>query len=276
MQTEQCPLVLQFNKRDLRSILPVEQLNSTLNAEGVPYFEAAALHGIGVFETLKAISRQALSSIRRKLAAEEAALPKQTPTAAAPAGRAAPPLPRPLAEPTIPIAAERVAALTAPPAPTAAATNPLAELVTVVPPAEDLPVEFAEEDTDKHSVRPVRTKERLDIQDELAKLRTLAGVPASGAGTKAPAPSGAREVEKRLQDVIGTVAEYPSRLEVKRKASVVVPSDVLRNSSVMKVRISFDGDEQWAQDAVTVHLTSNRKLDRLNVHLELDLKGKTS
>src|SRR4051812_26111972 len=61
------PLVLQFNKRDIRNIVPVDKLNEVLNPQGRPFFEAAALHGIGVFETLKAVSRLALSSVRTKV-----------------------------------------------------------------------------------------------------------------------------------------------------------------------------------------------------------------
>src|SRR4051812_40853635 len=51
------PIVLQYNKRDIRNIVPVDKLNEVLNPKGFPACEAAALHGIGVFETLKAISR---------------------------------------------------------------------------------------------------------------------------------------------------------------------------------------------------------------------------
>src|SRR5207249_4042015 len=58
----------QYNKRDLRNILPVQELTEALNTRGAPYFEAAALHGIGVFETLKTISRLAVSSVRKKIA----------------------------------------------------------------------------------------------------------------------------------------------------------------------------------------------------------------
>ncbi len=143
------------------------------------------------------------------------------------------------------------------------------------PAGEDVPVEFAEEDTDSKSVRPVPTKERLDIQDELLKLRSLTAAPAP---TRAAAPSEKKEkeVERRLQDVLGTVGDHPVRMEVKRKTSVTVPVSLLQNSSIVKVRIAFDGgDEQWTQDAVTVRLTGNRKLERLELFLDLELKGKT-
>lgn len=56
------PLVLQYNKRDLPPdlLLPVPTLEDALNFRGVPSFEADALHGTGVFETLRSISELVL------------------------------------------------------------------------------------------------------------------------------------------------------------------------------------------------------------------------
>jgi signal recognition particle receptor subunit beta len=56
------PLVLQYNKRDLPSdlLLPVATLENALNFRGIPSFEADALHGPGVFETLRSISELVL------------------------------------------------------------------------------------------------------------------------------------------------------------------------------------------------------------------------
>ncbi len=56
------PLVLQYNKRDLPAdlLLPVATLEDALNFRGVPAFEADALHGMGVFETLRGISELVL------------------------------------------------------------------------------------------------------------------------------------------------------------------------------------------------------------------------
>jgi signal recognition particle receptor subunit beta len=47
------PWVLQYNKRDLPRVLPVNELNARLNFHGVPALEAVASRGIGVLETLK-------------------------------------------------------------------------------------------------------------------------------------------------------------------------------------------------------------------------------
>jgi mutual gliding-motility protein MglA len=56
------PLVIQYNKQDLPRdmIMTVEELDEQLNFRGVPSFPADALHGPGVFETLRAISEQVL------------------------------------------------------------------------------------------------------------------------------------------------------------------------------------------------------------------------
>ena len=56
---------IQYNKRDLPSAVPVEQLNQALNARGVPAIEAVASKGIGVFETLKGIARQVILQIKK-------------------------------------------------------------------------------------------------------------------------------------------------------------------------------------------------------------------
>src|SRR5512134_1411084 len=62
------PTVFQYNKRDLRNILPIPELQKALNPGSAPFFEAAAIHGVGVFETLKEISRLSLDAIRARIA----------------------------------------------------------------------------------------------------------------------------------------------------------------------------------------------------------------
>ena len=57
------PFVIQYNKRDLPDALPVDRLAAALNPTGVPSFEAVATRGAGVFDTLKAISKQVIKSL---------------------------------------------------------------------------------------------------------------------------------------------------------------------------------------------------------------------
>ncbi len=68
---EQLPLVFQYNKRDLITsaipILTIEELENDLNRDlKAPYFEASATKGIGVFETLKEISKRTVKYVARK------------------------------------------------------------------------------------------------------------------------------------------------------------------------------------------------------------------
>ncbi len=58
------PFVIQYNKRDLPGIAPVEELRARLNPAGVPDFESVATEGKGVFETLAAVSRLVVKSLR--------------------------------------------------------------------------------------------------------------------------------------------------------------------------------------------------------------------
>jgi hypothetical protein len=59
------PVVMQYNKQDLprELILNPAELDDALNFRGVPSFAADALHGQGVFETLKAISELVLKRL---------------------------------------------------------------------------------------------------------------------------------------------------------------------------------------------------------------------
>jgi len=56
------PMVLQFNKQDLPRdlILAPEELDDALNFRSLPTFPADALHGVGVFETLKGVASEVL------------------------------------------------------------------------------------------------------------------------------------------------------------------------------------------------------------------------
>jgi len=64
------PMVIQYNKRDLPGVLPIAQLDDTLNFRGVPSFPAAAVSGDGVFDTLKAASKLVLQSLSRRFGQE--------------------------------------------------------------------------------------------------------------------------------------------------------------------------------------------------------------
>jgi mutual gliding-motility protein MglA len=121
IKIEDIPLVFQYNKRDLANILSLEELEQSLNAtKSGESYEACAVLGQGVFETLKAISRLTLRSLKKRMLGEEkpaagakitarqapSTVPVQAPAAPAPASpkaaakaAAAPPPPPPAPEP---------------------------------------------------------------------------------------------------------------------------------------------------------------------------------
>ena len=92
------PLIFQYNKRDIKNITPVEELETKVNTRHVPYFETIATEGNGVLDALKAITklvlqhlqkqynkvfqeekREAEASKKPEAPAKEAPLPKESP-----------------------------------------------------------------------------------------------------------------------------------------------------------------------------------------------------
>jgi mutual gliding-motility protein MglA len=65
------PFVIQYNKRDLPDIMPVEELNATLNKLQVPFFESSAVQGPGVLETLTACCKLVLKQLDESTAKKE-------------------------------------------------------------------------------------------------------------------------------------------------------------------------------------------------------------
>jgi len=62
---DKLPYVIQYNKRDLPYLVPVEELRRELNPTAVPDFEACAVTGEGVYETLKAVAKLVLTDLKK-------------------------------------------------------------------------------------------------------------------------------------------------------------------------------------------------------------------
>ncbi len=60
---DEIPFSIQYNKRDITDILPVEELRAQINPMGVPDFEAVAIEGKGVFETLSSVSKMVVKAL---------------------------------------------------------------------------------------------------------------------------------------------------------------------------------------------------------------------
>jgi mutual gliding-motility protein MglA len=172
LSVDTLPLVLQFNKRDLADICTVDEMNAALNRHNWPWFEASAVSGVGVFETLKGISRYTLMALKKRLGRNEpAAAPARPGTAAPPKPAAAPPAPAPAASGAHPQVAP----------PTASGAHPQVAAATAAPrPAASAPP------TAPPKAPPGAKSGRttVDVLGELEKLRREARQPAA-----APAPA---------------------------------------------------------------------------------------
>src|SRR5262249_12811244 len=192
---EEIPTVLQYNKRDLPNALPVEILNERLNPRGLPFFEAVAMKGQGVDETLKSATAMVFKSLAAKYGgtADQAAHGAKAP---APAAAAAP---------------ARAAAAPAPPAPprpapvAVAAPRPAPAPVLAAAPVDDLlesielhaadPVDEAPEEI---SVDTSSEVESLAVEELSLDVPAPAYAPATGKSTIVRPASETEDLRRRI------------------------------------------------------------------------------
>lgn len=58
---EAIPHIIQYNKRDLKTAAPVDELQTVLNKFSAPHFETTATKGDGVMDALRALAAQVLT-----------------------------------------------------------------------------------------------------------------------------------------------------------------------------------------------------------------------
>ncbi len=116
-QVVRIPWVFQYNKRDLPGALALERLRTALNREGAPEFEATAVRGAGVSETLRAACKAVLARLGTPRPAGTTTHSAGSTAVVAPAAATPPRItqPEPAAEPAQ-VAAAVVASPGAPPA----------------------------------------------------------------------------------------------------------------------------------------------------------------
>jgi len=64
-ELEKLPFAIQYNKRDLPNIVPIEEMDKLLNHRTVPWFDGIATTGKGVFETLKSVAKLVLFELKK-------------------------------------------------------------------------------------------------------------------------------------------------------------------------------------------------------------------
>jgi len=63
---ENIPIIIQYNKRDLPNAMPVEELQRIVNKYNLPWTEAVANKGKGVFDSLKLIGKIVIDHLNKK------------------------------------------------------------------------------------------------------------------------------------------------------------------------------------------------------------------
>jgi mutual gliding-motility protein MglA len=189
------PLVLQYNKRDLHDIVSVDELNQAMNRGNWPHFEASALTGTGVFETLKGISKLTLLSLKRRLTKDPRPTPMVRPVvsttrpaahhepAHAPVGVAAGRPAQPHAAPAPAAATAAPASAPAPPAPVPVVPQTPPSSVAAAAPSR--PAAAASIAAARPA--PPKAKTQSDVLAELEKIRRQALRPTVTPAVAAPA-----------------------------------------------------------------------------------------
>ncbi len=102
------PVVIQYNKRDLPGALSIQELNAKVNPINAPWFEAVAVKGDGVMQTLKGISKLVVDKLNEEYAPVRPAAagkPAAAPAAPKPAPAAAKQAAAPARPPSAPVPA---------------------------------------------------------------------------------------------------------------------------------------------------------------------------
>jgi len=290
------PTVLQYNKRDLKNILTIDELNAKLNPAGAfPFFEAMAVSGQGVFDTLKGITKLTLRSLKKRMVSLEtlnlpppAPVPARTPVAFSPAalnaaaveGLAAASVASPEATeaaPAVPAAtvgsatAARRTTLDLVSSVAVPAAAPKPELLpTSEPITEETPVEFATSGESVPAAKPseirhVRVSSPAEILAELESLRKTTTSRPAMKPVERPDPN---EIEELVRESLD------SRHETKRTIEEWVGA-ALGQASRCRVSIELvdaEGTQVKVLTPLEVDL-KKKKLRQLNLTLLLNLRG---
>ena len=232
------PLVLQLNKRDLADICTPDEMNAALNRHNWPWFEASAVTGMGVFETLKGISKQTLLSLKKRLGRSEPSSPPSRP--AAPVARPVPPPAAPAAQ-TLPQAPAPPPAR--PPLPPAAQSGSYSQVTP--PPAQPAPP-AAQSGSYPQAAAP---------QAAIPQVPRPAMPPAAA---RPPAPAAAPAPPKAPPTGKGRTMDALSELEKLRKEAMHQPAAAPRPAAAASGALPPAGTNGRGELSRTIELTLRR------------------
>ena len=281
---DELPLALQYNKRDLANILSVDELDEVLNREKAhESYEASAIHGQGVFETLKAISRLTLRSLKKRMQGEERAPARPSSATAKPPQREASPpaAPSEPARPAVPIEHAQgprptVAVPHSPfggtPTPTRRRGDDVPDEIEFDPDSAD--VSFAQSSpaapSEEAAVKHVRVGSNVDILAELERLR-------KNATSLSPAGRPSKRVTSGISvdDLLANSLNH--RKELSRVYEVDVPRRDLSAGHHVAVTLGFtdrNNERVGEEKTFTIPLETAQDLEKLVLALKFQIFGR--
>jgi len=216
------PVVLQFNKRDLKNLLAVEELNSDLNPDGAfSFYESEAINGVGVFETLKEITKLTLKKLRKRMVAPHAAT--TGPQLAKPSIRpspAAPQRPSPVSAAALARAAEEGVDGTVREAPAVVPEPASPEPEPAASPADSAEAPFASEPSDAEAPSFLDDEPDKDLVEPAAATAEDHGKPIfddSLSGEDVAVSESPAEPDVRTDNVVSASIEAPTEFEAQEE-----------------------------------------------------------
>ncbi len=284
LKLEDLPLVFQYNKRDLPNVLSLQELDDGLNPDHkYESYEACAVLGPGVFETLKAISKLTLRAVKKKMLGDERstrpvplagtrgssiwpAAPEESSTA--PAAQEAlepPPAGKPEEAALAPAAAPSEGSPPPAPAQPSSETQPEPSLATNLVEIESISVAEGE----LPEVKRVRVRSNIDILAELDKLRRNA--------TSLPPPDKAARraaAEVSIDDLLANSLNH--RKEINRVFEINMPQSELARGRVVTVRLGLEDQQSQPvgeNKTFSIELQSKPDTEKLLLSLKFHISG---
>jgi hypothetical protein len=304
---DEIPLVFQYNKRDLKNIALVDELNGVLNPRTLPFFEASAIRGDGVFETLKGVSKTTLITLRKRALGEERLkVPEAAPRPAPEKPKVATPVPAavrpvtPVPVAAIPIAEPQPAPLGSSvpetrieePAPSPAAAAPEPGIVSSMPaiaePPAEIPagitkpglptaaeiatekVEFAQ--VVKGTSRPAVKKISVSTSDIAAKLDSLRDLYTG----KLDSPK-AKKKQATAFDPLSALLESTSKeKKITKTLKISLSPEELQALKNLSVDFHLSGESVRKQfpNLLTIHVDGQANPKRVTLEIKLEIAKK--
>jgi signal recognition particle receptor subunit beta len=277
IKVEDLPLVFQYNKRDLANILSLQELEDSLNPDRqYESYEACAVLGQGVFETLKAISKLTLRVVKKKMLGDERSS-RPAPLAGTRGSSIWPAAPEESNE----VSEALQAGETSPAQLHEAEPDPVATDAPGSPPGQssEIPlksspamaeigdVSFAQ--APPPEVKHVRVRSNIDILAELDKLRRNAtSIPATDRAARRAA------AELSIDDLLANSLNH--RKEINRVFEINIPQSELARGQVVTVRLGLEDKQSkpiGEKKTFAIELHSKPDVERLLLSLKFHISG---